>query len=66
VNTNGSQRGGRPIVAFLPRRLAAVEIVAGNEWKPVVTDDFVLVPLPPADRVEPLTVVFRGRDDSRP
>jgi zinc protease len=66
VNTNGSQRGGRPIVAFLPRRLAAVEIVAGNEWKPVVTDDFVLVPLPPADRVEPLTVVFRGRDDRRP
>jgi hypothetical protein len=24
------------------------------------------VPLPPADRVEPLTVVFRGRDDRRP
>ncbi|NCX98067.1 MAG: hypothetical protein EBX35_05725 [Planctomycetia bacterium] len=66
VNTNGSQRGGRPIVAFLPRRLADVEIVAGKEWQPVVTDDFVLVPLPPADRVEPLTVVFRGRDDRRP
>jgi hypothetical protein len=66
VNTNGSQRGGRPIVAFLPRRLADVEIVAGEEWQPVVTDTFVLVPLPPADRVEPVTVVFRGRDDRRP
>ena len=61
VNTNGSQRGGRPIVAFLPRRLTDVELVAGGEWKPVVTDDFVLVPLPPADREEPVTVVFRSR-----
>ena len=64
VNTNGSQRGGRPIVAFLPRRLADAEIVAGNEWRPVVTDDFVLVPLPPTDRTEPVTVVFRGREGS--
>ena len=64
VNTNGSQRGGRPIVQFLPRRLTDVEIVAGNEWRPVVTDDFVLVPLPPTDRTEPVTVVFRGRESS--
>lgn len=61
VNTNGSQRGGRPIVAFLPRRLADAEIVAGGEWQPVVTDTFVLVPLPPADCAEPVTVVFRSR-----
>jgi len=61
VNTNGSQRGGRPIVQFLPRRLADAEIVAGGEWKPVVTDTFILVPLPPADRAEPVTVVFRRR-----
>jgi hypothetical protein len=61
VNTNGSQRGGRPIVQFLPRRLADVEIVAGGEWQPVVADTFVLVPLPPADRAEPVEIVFRGR-----
>ena len=61
VNTNGSQRGGRPIVQFLPRRLADAEIVAGGEWKPVVTDTFILVPPPPADRAEPVTVVFRRR-----
>lgn len=61
VNTNGSQRGGRPIVAFLPRRLADVEVVAGEQWRPVVTDTFVLVPLPPADRAEPVEIVFRGR-----
>jgi len=61
VNTNGSQRGGRPIVAFLPQRLADVEIVAGGEWQPVVTDTFVLVPLPSADRAEPVQIVFRSR-----
>ena len=61
VNTNGSQRGGRPIVAFLPRRLADAELVAGGEWQPVITDTFVLVPLPPADRAEPVEIVFRGR-----
>jgi len=61
VNTNGSQRGGRPIVQFLPRRLADVEITSGGEWHPVVTDTFVLVPLPPADSTDTITVSFRGR-----
>ena len=60
------QLAGRPIVAFLPRRLDDVEIVAGNEWQPVVTDDFVLVPLPSANREQPVTIMFRGRDDRRP
>ena len=59
VNKNGAQRGGRPIVQFLPRRVGPVEIVAGAELKPLVADDFILVPLPkdkrPKDRYE---VVF--------
>ena len=46
VNTNGSQRGWRPIVEFLPWRIKDVEIVAGQDLRPVVTDDFVLVPNP--------------------
>ena len=48
VNTNGSQRGGRPIFALLPRRIdaASVQISAGQDLKPLVTDNFVLVPLP--------------------
>jgi len=65
VNTNGSQRGGRPIVQFLPRRLTDVEIVAGAEWHPVVTDDVVLVPLPAADATDTVRVVFRGRQPAR-
>jgi hypothetical protein len=61
VNTNGSQRGGRPIVQYLPRRLDAAEIVTGSEWRPVVTDTFVLVPLPPSGSTDTVRVSFRGR-----
>jgi len=47
-NTNGSQRGGRPIVQLLPRRidLKSVRVVAGSDLKPLITENFVLVPLP--------------------
>lgn len=47
VNTNGSQRGGRPIIAYLPRRITGkAKIILGAEHKPVITDDFILVPNP--------------------
>lgn len=46
VNTNGAQRGWRPIVELLDHRIRDVEIVAGGDLKPVITDDFVLVPNP--------------------
>jgi zinc protease len=47
VNTNGSQRGWRPMVAFLPERLTgSIEILEGAEFGAVVTDDFVLLPNP--------------------
>jgi zinc protease len=48
VNTNGSQRGGRPIFALLAERIEAgsVQISAGADLRPIVTDNFVLVPLP--------------------
>ena len=65
VNTNGSQRGGRPIVHFLPRRIGPAEVVEGGAWKPVVTDDFLLVPLPPEGHSEPLRIVFRERVGDR-
>ena len=46
INTNGAQRGWRPIVQFLPQRVKDVKIVAGADLKPVITDDFVLIPNP--------------------
>jgi zinc protease len=46
IDANGSQRGYRPIVAFLPRRIGEAKIVEGADLSPIVTDDFLLVPNP--------------------
>ena len=59
VNTNGSQRGGRPIVAFLPGRVGEAEVLEGGNLQPVITDDFVLVPNPGEGKE--LTVKFRAK-----
>lgn len=62
INTNGSQRGGRPIVQLLPHRVKDVEIVEGADLNPVVTDDFILVPNPGAcDPNKVYRVSFRAR-----
>lgn len=60
VNQNGSQRGGRPIIHYLQNRIdpAKVKIEAGSEHKPVITDDFILVPLPDKG-ITPFTIRFR-------
>jgi hypothetical protein len=48
VNKNGSQRGGRPLFARLPKRIdpTKVRFTQGSQHHPLVADDFVLVPLP--------------------
>lgn len=48
VNKNGSQRGGRPIIQFLPHRIHDVEILQGKDLGAVISDDFVLLPRPNA------------------
>jgi len=37
--------GGRPVIEFLPHRLKDISITNGSELKPVITDNFILVPL---------------------
>lgn len=46
INTNGSQRGWRPIVQFLKSRLEDIELLEGADLRPVITDDFILIPNP--------------------
>jgi hypothetical protein len=46
VNLNGSQRGGRPFLQFLPERIKDVEVISGHDLKPVIADNFVLIPNP--------------------
>jgi zinc protease len=60
VNHNGSQRGGRPVIQFFDQRIDphSVKITAGAEWNPVISDDFILVPLPAADSDKPVEIRF--------
>ncbi len=61
VNSNGSQRGGRPFIAYLPHRVREVKIMAGMEFNPVVTDNFILVPNPGlCDPAKQYRVTFTG------
>ncbi len=61
INTNGSQRGWRPIVEFLPHRLQDIEIVDDGGLQPVVADDFILVPNPKVcDPQRVYRITFRG------
>lgn len=62
INRNGSQRGGRPIVEFLPHRIEAVEILEGRDLSPTIADDFILVPNPgTCDPSRAYRVSFRAR-----
>ena len=61
INTNGSQRGGRPIIEMLPERIQNVELIEGKDLNPVITDNFILVPNPTkADPERKYRVVFRA------
>lgn len=62
ISLNGSQRGGRPIIHYFPKRIGEVEVLAGAEHRPVFTDDFILVPRPAANSaIQDLTIVFRSK-----
>ena len=61
VSTNGSQRGQRPIIQFFPKRLTNIQIISGDIWKPVITDSFIVVPLPSPDTAETIQIVFQGQ-----
>ncbi len=61
VDQNGSERGGRPLVAFLPRHAAGWELLAGAGFQPVLADDFVLLPNPGPAAPVPAEIVIRFR-----
>ena len=63
VNTNGAQRGWRPIVQFLPQRITNAKILSGDQWKPLLTDDFLLIPNPrECDPQQKIVVEFSGQE----
>jgi zinc protease len=48
INTNGSQRGGRPFIAFLESRIDPEKYEYLGAENAILADDFVLVPRPAA------------------
>jgi len=61
IDRNGSQRGGRPIIEYLPHRIGPAQVLEGAERAPVITHGFVLVPNPGQCRSDhPYRVVFRA------
>ena len=61
INTNGAQRGWRPMVQFLPERIGDAEVLSGAGLKPVITDDFILIPNPrECDPSRDYVVTFRA------
>lgn len=48
INTNGSQRGGRPFIEFFSRRIGSATLLEGGDLKPVIADNFILIPNPGA------------------
>ncbi|NQU20133.1 MAG: hypothetical protein HQ567_02540 [Candidatus Nealsonbacteria bacterium] len=62
VNTNGSQRGGRPLIHLLDHRVKDVKIIEGADLNPVIIDDFILVPRPErCDPTRSYRVVFQAK-----
>ena len=64
VNVNGAQRGGRPMVQHFEQRIPGeIKIIEGADLKPVVADDFILVPNPKeCDPERDYVVKFRVSD----
>ena len=53
---------GKPLAAMLPKSLEGIEILEGGEYGPVVTDNFILLPLSGEFKAgEKITVRFRGK-----
>ena len=46
VNTNGAQRGWRPIIHHFPKRLKNIKLINDNGLNAVIADDFILIPNP--------------------
>ena len=62
INTNGAQRGHRPIIQFFPHRLKDIQLTDDVDLKPVITGQFILVPNPgKCDPAKPYHVTFRAK-----
>lgn len=63
IDTNGSQRGGRPFIAFLAKRIDPKKWSTDANSQAVLADDFVLLPRPAAGaKALPIRVEWKLRN----
>jgi zinc protease len=61
TTTRNGKWPGRPVCAWLPQRVANPKIVAGQQHKPLVTDNFILLPLSGEfKRGDRITITYTG------
>ena len=66
ANQDGSWPG-RPVAALLPRRVRNIKVVEGAELSPVITDNFILLPLSGGfKKDQEVRVVFEAEPMPRP
>jgi zinc protease len=62
INTNGAQRGHRPMIQFFDHRLSDIQLIDGGDLKPVITGQFILIPNPgTCDPIKPYHVTFQAK-----
>jgi len=58
---------GKPIIAFLPQRVANVKITKGEDTRPVVTENFIMVPMKGKFQAgERMEIVFEAERAAQP
>ena len=62
IDTNGSQRGGRPFISFLSQRIDPKNWESSAQQNAVLADDFVLLPRPAAGtKAQPIRIEWKLR-----
>jgi len=57
----GSARADCPLCLWLPERLSDIHVLAGREFEPLVTNDFIMIMKPDYEPSRTWRVVFTGR-----
>jgi len=53
--------GGRPLMILLPEKVRNIKVLRGEEFKPVITDNFILLPLQGARRKKGQEILIEFR-----
>ncbi|MDO5308993.1 MAG: C25 family cysteine peptidase [Planctomycetia bacterium] len=66
LDGNGSERSGRPVIQIFPQKIDRPVLVEGSEFAPVLTENFILIPLKELQKNldQPTVITFTSQDDA--